>query len=266
MYLSNSYPLPLFSSTFSHTTDDFIDDNCSFLSYDDRNNSIPSSLSVIYPGENNYLMTDLMINLFNEKDAEKKPIFKTELIKKKRGRKLTTNNKKEHTPYYDDNILSKIQTHFLNFSVSLINECIKNCKLNRRLFIKNFNRANKSKVTRDYFNQLKSLSIKELVKKMGVSDKYKKYGKDINKKNLEKLSKDIRFEKLFEIKYLDLFKNYYNDEKPLEEFPFFGMMIKLSGKTKSFYWLIKNNKHLKEYLIKAIKTFYFNNKSIVYSE
>ena len=46
------------------------------------------------------------------------------------------------------------------------------------------------------------------MKDMGISDKYKKYDIDINKKNLEKLTKYSWFEKYFEMKFSDLF-NYY---------------------------------------------------------
>ena len=69
---------------------------------------------------------------------------------------------------------------------------------------------------------------------MSISNKYKKYNKEINKKNLKKLSENNLFTKFFEIKYLDLFLYYYNDEQPLEEFSKFGKTINLSGENKIF--------------------------------
>ena len=98
---------------------------------------------------------------------------------------------------------------------------------------------------------------------MGVSDKYKKHNKDINRKNLEKLSKFDWFKKLFEIKFLDLFNLYYNDEQPLEELSFLDKTIILSENTKSFYWLLKNYQELKVDIIKVVKKSYFNNQNTI---
>ena len=69
--------------------------------------------------------------------------------------------------------------------------------------------------------------------------------KKLIKKNLKKLSENNLFTKFFEIKYLDLFLYYYNDEQPLEEFSKFGKTINLSGKTKSFYYVLQKYKDLK---------------------
>ena len=96
---------------------------------------------------------------------------------------------------------------------------------------------------------------------MSISNKYKKYNKEINKKNLKKLSENNWFTKFFEIKYLDLFLYYYNDEKPLEEFSKFGKTINLSGETKSFYYLLQKYKNLKENIIKVIDRNYLVNNN-----
>ena len=96
---------------------------------------------------------------------------------------------------------------------------------------------------------------------MRVSDKYVKYYKDINEKNLDKLSKDGWFRNFFEIKYLDLFFYYYNDELPLKEVSLFDKEIILSGKTKSLFWLLQKNKDLKENIIQVIKKSYLTNNN-----
>lgn len=96
---------------------------------------------------------------------------------------------------------------------------------------------------------------------MSISNKYKKYNKEINKKNLKKLSENNWFTKFFEIKYLDLFLYYYNDEQLLEEFSKFGKTINLSGKTKSFYYLLQKYKNLKENIIKVIDRNYLVNNN-----
>ena len=46
-------------------------------------------------------------------------------------------------------------------------------------------------------------------------------------------------DKLFEMNYLELFKYYYNNGKPLNKIVFENKGIILSSKTKSFYYLLE---------------------------
>ena len=85
--------------------------------------SFRPSLSDLYEEEIKFI-DNLKIKEINIKHIKKKNIFKIEPIKRKRGRQLSKKNKKDHTSSDFDNVLCKIQTHFLNFSVSLINDCI----------------------------------------------------------------------------------------------------------------------------------------------
>ena len=58
--------------------------------------------------------------------SEKKDLFKTVLCHKKRGRKTKGKNKKpRHCSTSFDNIMRKIQVHFLNFLCSLVNDSIR---------------------------------------------------------------------------------------------------------------------------------------------
>ena len=68
--------------------------------------------------------------------------------------------------------------------------------------------------------------------------------------NAEALIKNPWFKKIFEMKYLDLFKYFYNDEKPLKELIIFGKKIILSEKTE------KKNKKTKERIIYFFKIVY----------
>jgi hypothetical protein len=98
------------------------------------------------------------------------------------------------------------------------------------------------------------------MKDMGISDKYKKYDIDINKKNLEKLTKYSWFEKYFEMKFSDLFNYYYNNEQPLKEISINDITILLSQETKSFSYLLQKNEKLREDIIQATKRFYLDEK------
>ena len=84
----------------------------------------------------------------------------------------------------------------------------------------------------DYVSKLKNSSIKDLLN-LEISDKYK-------------------------INYFEIFKYYYNNEKPLKKFVFESKEIVLSSKTKSFSFLLDKNKKLSEKIIDTAKIVYFN--------
>ena len=65
--------------------------------------------------------------------------FKTKLGKNKRGKKSERINKKVHGAFDRDNILSKIQIHFLNFVIYFLNDCIHKFFKNKRINFKKFN-------------------------------------------------------------------------------------------------------------------------------
>ena len=197
----------------------------------------------------------------SEKRVDNKNItFKTEkgLLKKKRGRKTTRGNKKEtHTCLNYDNIISKVQIHFLSFLISFLNECILNFSSDKRVKFLNFAHFLKSNSTNKHINQIKNYTIKKLLEEWKISDKFKNYKKDNNKSILKKLVNDNPiFEKIFQKKYLEFFLLYFNNEEPLDELIINGNVIRLSGKTKSFYALLAKNKKSKEYILKYTKEVY----------
>ena len=60
--------------------------------------------------------------------------------------------------------------------------------------------------------------IKDLLN-LKISDKCKTYDKDYNQKLLEKIE-SAWLNKLFSMNYLEMFKYYYNNEKPLKKIVF----------------------------------------------
>ena len=224
----------------------FLDDFPSFpniLDNTEDNISLDSYSEIIYPKPDLLEMIQVFIaNLktkeTNKKETENKPIFKTESLNNKRGRgrKPTKAIKiKVHTALALDNILSKVQTDFLNFTVSLTNDAAINILHSKKKnLFKKFARDKKLKISSKYFNKLKNYSIKDLLMNMGISKKYKKFDRNINQRNLEKLTEDEWFDNFFEIKFLDLFSIYYNEEQPLKEIFIDGKSIILSEKNKIF--------------------------------
>jgi len=140
--------------------------------------------------------------------------FKAEYISKKRGRKTNKINKKIHSSSDFDNILRKIQVHFLNFITSLLNDIIFNF-LGEKKFFSKFNYDDKKNVKHDYVESLKLLDLKTLIETIKISPKYKS-DQDINKEKLEYLTDYSWFKEVFYKKISDIFISYYNIKEPLK--------------------------------------------------
>ena len=67
--------------------------------------------------------------------------------------------------------------------------------------------------------KIKKSTIKELIENIDISVKYKHHdkNKNTNKMNLKALDENPWFKQIFEIKYLELFSDYYNDEEPFKD-------------------------------------------------
>ena len=189
------------------------------------------------------------------------PIFRTGLPKMKRGRKSENNSKKEtHDSKSYDNILIKIQVHYMNFIISFINDCIRAFNKSKKLFFKKFNTDIKKKVSKMSFNSIKNSTINEILSNIKISRKYKKFDPYYNKVNLNILLKDDWFKKLFGMKFLDLFRYYYNDKEPFNEILLFDKIITLSKDTKPFFKLIERNKEISQRIIEITEIDYLNRK------
>ena len=66
-----------------------------------------------------------------------------------------------HDKYTADNILRKIQVHYINFIVSFLNEVLQNLGYKQRLYYLNYNF--KSHITIMNFNNLQKKSISEIL-------------------------------------------------------------------------------------------------------
>ena len=223
----------------------------------DENENIDALLYFINPNRNN----NCRIN------------FRIELLKKKRGKKRKKGSKKaEHTSWNIDNIIVKVQTHFLNFVISFLNDCVHSFPNLRNQNIKflKFDRREKNKVSKEQMNKMKNSTIKDLLEKVNISREYKQYDKNTNKKNLDALIKESCylseneftkknwFQQIFDMKFLDLFSYYYNNEQPLQEIKIFGKKIILSKKTESFIALLQKYEIMEDKIVKYTKEIYFD--------
>ena len=90
-------------------------------------------------------------------------IFKIESAKKKRGPKKKKETKKaEHNAWAKENIISKIQRHYLNFIVSFLNDSILSIlgeKKRKIIFFLNINNKIKSKSSSEHRTKMKLFQI-----------------------------------------------------------------------------------------------------------
>ena len=105
---------------------------------------------------------------------------------------------------------------------------------------------------------MKNSKIKDLLN-FEISRKYSRFDKFENKKLLEKIIPSSEWlSHLFDMNYLDLFKYYYNKEKPLNKIYFENKAIVFSPETKSFYFLLERCKDFKQDIIDITKKMYLN--------
>ena len=260
MFLPN--PFPFLSESSNNSLNNTLSDDIS---------SIYSNIDILY--DNSFLSDFNLMDISgtNEKENNnKKELFKTEQLKRKRGRKINKESKKAtHSALFKDNIKRKIQVHFLTFLVSLINDIISTFPL-KGVSLKNLAYNMKEKISNVYFEKLKKSSIKELIENINISSKFKNYEENINKEVIKKLFEyDFDyFSKLFEKDYLFFFRLYYNDEKPLNKLSLFGKTIEFSIRTKPFYNLIQKpkNKGLKKDIIEGAKKYFIDDINNIESD
>ena len=156
----------------------------------------------------------------SKNNSSKKNMFKLETqpqtIKKKRGRASNDKDKKNktkrvHSSTDFDNILRKLQVHFLSFIIHFINEILDEFYPNEKnIRFLNLSYEAKKNVKHDYVESLKKSQIKDILI-FPPSTKYKIHNdENINKEIFERICESNSYLKLFfEITYLDLFNRYY---------------------------------------------------------
>jgi len=157
-------------------------------------------------------------------------------------------------------MIRKIQTHFLTFLINFCNDVLK-AEFKHSLYsFKKINYRNRSSFNLNYISKLKNSKIKDILN-LEISRKYIRYDKFENKKILEKIITSSEWlNHLFEMNYLDLFKSYYNKEKPLNKIYFENKVIVFSPRTESFYFLLEKleDKDLKQDIIDMAEKLYLN--------
>ena len=186
------------------------------------------------------------------------------LLKKKRGReklkKQEINNSDQirdyriHDKHTSDNILRKIQVHYISFIVSFINEILKKFNFKQRFL--NLTYSFKKNINKEFINYLKTEDIGKILCNK-ISGKYKK-DENINKNIYDEIiQKNEIIKKIFSEKYSLLFKNIYYKSNKLINLSEYGLNknIILSEDVKMFKDLLKDieKKNTDKEYIKNIK-------------
>lgn len=217
---------------------------------------------------------DKIINLkksISKKSTNQSLIFiskeKTELKEKKIGRKKKENtsvdNKNSHDRNSPDNILRRVQNHFINFIIFFINDILK--ELNYTEHLIKIDYALKKNITKEYVESLKTKKISDIVC-FDISRQYSTKSIDANRIVYYKIKENEILNKLFNTTYMEFFDIYYKSQSKYINLKIFGLdkEIKISDKTKIFLDLSKNesDKYIKNLKI-CISQNYLNNKFLV---
>ena len=179
------------------------------------------------------------------------------MLGSKRGRKRKLNNKscRIHSGGDEDNLLRKIQVHFLSFIINFVNDVIKTfIKDKNPPLFKNLDYQIKKSIKRSFFNDLKTKKISEILQ-LRVTPKMKVHDEKVNKRIYSSICSSYPFMSNFlEENYLSLFKEYYYNKN--KNFIVNGNTIQISSKTKNFNdLLMKNNVYKNKLKNVALKNY-----------
>ena len=221
--------------------------------------------------------TDSLFNCLIATDTEVKkkcPLFKTKMMSNRGKVPKKTLLGKKHGKTCFDNILTKIQVHFISFLINMVNDAVKDefepefldtivkndDKGAEKNFFKNISYKEKSKIKYSYLMNCFQKPIKEIIQ-TDITKKFRNLKTNYNKDLYEKLSKKSEwFSDFLDKKFIEVFnKYYYNKGDKLEKIEFKGKTINISKNTKSFCYLLeKQGSSLAQSMKDIIKIVYLN--------
>lgn len=198
-----------------------------------------------------YYINELSENSTSQTSTTKKYLFNINIeekqdqkyTNKKRGRmpkpkSLGARNDKPkiHDKNAMDNLLRKVQVHYLSFIISYLNDILKELKYKEQFLKIDYNF--KKTINKDFLDRLKTKKISDIVC-IDISKKYKK-DKGANRDIYEKLKKDEIINNILEQNYLEPFDVYYKSKKNIN-LKNYGLDIEmvLSDNSKMYKDLLK---------------------------
>ena len=156
---------------------------------------------------------DMQYFLSKDQNTTTEIKFETKIIKQKRGRvrkSLRKEMSKSHDRNTIDNLLRKVQVHYLSFITTFLNNVL--IALNKSKKFQKLDYKYKRNIKKTFVNSLKIKNIGDIIGSE-ISDKYKKFDKNYNKALFEEYKKDEILSELFKKQYLELFRKIYYKKK-----------------------------------------------------
>ena len=227
-------------------------------SYENENNAFQKEKNEVQKEKNEKKQNIESVKSF---DTVIKNVFQTEK-KKSRGFQSNITRKKRHINVSFDNLLTKIQVHFLSFIINICNDALYSEFYFNNEYFKGISYDKKRYFNYQLFEEYKKSPIKNFLT-FNISSKYKNFQPNHNFLLLFKVYNATEWlNKFFNMNYLKLFKYYfyYKKEKQMNKIYFEGKNIILSKNTKTFCDLLqkKENEGIKKELNDAAISVYFH--------
>ena len=151
----------------------------------------------------------------NKNISIRKIKFAIKKINPKRGRVSMRCIRKQSSKTHDrntiDNLLRKVQVHYLTFIIKFLNNVL--MALNKKKKFKRLDYKYKMNINKTFVNSLKITNIGDIIKNSKISKKFKKTDKDYNKNLFEEYKEDKILGEIFKEQYLMLFRKIYFKNK-----------------------------------------------------
>lgn len=168
-----------------------------------------------------------------------------------RKRKNIT-ERKIHDKYFEDNILRKINVHFLNFLILFVNEILLKCNINEKFY--GINGKYKKIINKKNFNSIKNETIDQFL----IKENNQKYKDKYQNKELFNRIKDKKiFNNIISKKYIEIFKGFYYTNEKKNKIIYEGLELNLTNTFGDFMNKIKGDNLYKQNIEKVIKKYYF---------
>lgn len=177
--------------------------------------------------------------LINSSIDIKKKFF---IKKRNRGRKknhiFISSNSYTHDKFRTDNLLRKVQNHYLNFIVSFLNEILQNLGFEEKLYFLNY--KFKLNITKKNLYILSRENIGQILCN-DISPKYLTKNKNINLIIIEKVKDNPVIKSILSENYLKIFKDIYYKSNRIINLKYYGLnkIIILSKSIKMYQDLLE---------------------------